>query len=56
MDVSFAIAYSDDPFHSPAFTILFILLVFTLRTLVVTRSGKSPASFAVVKNNILLSE
>ena len=37
-------------------SIRFLLLVFTLHTLVVARSGKPPASFAVVKNNLLLTE
>ena len=37
-------------------SVSFLFLVFTLHTLVVARSGKPPASFAVVKNNLLLTE
>ena len=50
---------SDQPFHSHASFNVISIAGITLHTLVVARSGKprqAPASFAVVKNSLLLTE
>ena len=47
MDVSSVIIPRDEPFHSPASSNMILKLVFTFHTLVVARSGKRPASFAL---------
>ena len=39
-----------------SFNMISKLLVFTLHTLVVARSGKPRASFVVIKNNLLLTD
>ena len=46
---------NDQLFHSPASSMWFLLLVSTLHTLNVARSGKLWQAFAVVKNNLLLN-